>query len=208
MPKLLVEFVGTFFLVLVVALTGNPLAIGTILMVMVYAGGHISGAHYNPAVTLGLLMSSKIKNGDAIGYILAQLLGAFVAAAVAFWLTGKGLVPMVGAGFDIGQALVVEILFTFALVTVVLNTAATKATSGNSYFGLAIGFTVLAAAFAGGSISGGAFNPAVGVSPLLFDMMANGVTHSHIWLYIVGPVVGWVIASLFHSYTNGLKMSD
>lgn len=190
MPKLLTEFVGTFFLVLVVALTGNPLAIGTILMVMVYAGGHISGAHYNPAVTVGLLMSGKIKNGDAIGYIIAQLLGAFVAAAVAFWLTGKGLVPMVGAGFDIGQALVVEILFTFALVTVVLNTAATKATSGNSYFGLAIGFTILAAAFAGGSISGGAFNPAVGVSPLLFDMMANGVTHSHIWLYIVGPVVG------------------
>jgi aquaporin Z len=208
MPKLLVEFVGTFFLVLVVALTGNPLAIGTILMVMVYAGGHISGAHYNPAVTVGLLMSGKVKNGDAIGYILAQLLGAFVAAAVSFWLTGKGLVPMIGSGFDMGQALLVEILFTFALVTVVLNTAATKATAGNSYFGLAIGFTVLAAAYAGGAISGGAFNPAVGVSPLLFDMLANGVAHSHLWLYIVGPVVGGVLASLYHSYSNGLKMSD
>jgi aquaporin Z len=94
MSKLLVEFVGTFFLVLVVALTGNPLAIGSILMVMVYAGGHISGAHYNPAVTIGLLMSGKVRNGDAIGYILAQLLGAFAAAGVAFWLTGKALVPM------------------------------------------------------------------------------------------------------------------
>jgi aquaporin Z len=208
MPKLLTEFVGTFFLVIVVALTGNPLAIGALLMVMVYMGGHISGAHYNPAVTVGLLMSGKIKNGDAIGYIVAQLLWAFVAAAVAFWLSGKALVPMMGAGFDSGQALLVEILFTFALVSVVLNVACTKKTEGNSYYGLAIGFTVLAAAFAGGAISGGAFNPAVGVSPLLFDMVRSGVSHSHLWIYIVWPVVGGVLASLFHSYTNGLKMSD
>lgn len=205
MPKLLTEFVGTFFLVLVVALTGNPLAIGTVLMVMVYMWWHISGAHYNPAVTIGLLMSGKTSTSDAISYIVVQLLGAFVAAAIAFWLTGKGLVPTIWAWFDMSQALVVEILFTFALVSVVLNTAATKATAGNSYFGLAIGFTVLAAAFAGWSISGGAFNPAVGVSPLFFDMIVNGNTHSHIWLYILWPVIWWILASLFHSYTNELK---
>jgi aquaporin Z len=95
--------------------------------------------------------------------VIAQLVGAFLAAAVARWLTGSALVPGLGEGVMISQGLVIEILFTFALVSVVLNTAATKATSGNSYFGLAIGFTVLAAAYAGGGISGGAFNPAVGV---------------------------------------------
>jgi aquaporin Z len=208
MHKLLVEFVGTFFLVLVVALTGNPLAIASILLVMVYMGGHISGAHYNPAVTIWLMMSGKVRNGDAVGYIIAQLLGAFVAAAVAFWLTGKGLVPAIWAGFDIGQALIVEILFTFALVSVVLNVACTKKTEWNSYYGLAIWLTILAAATAGGSISGGAFNPAVGVSPLLFDMLRTGTMHAHLWLYIAGPIIGGVLASLFHSYTNDLKMSD
>lgn len=205
MRNYLVELLGAFFLVLVIALTGDPFAIGVILMVMVYAGGHISGAHYNPAVTFGLWLRGKIWWWEAVNYVIAQLVGAFLAAAVARWLTGSALVPGLGEGVMISQGLVIEILFTFALVSVVLNTAATKATSGNSYFGLAIGFTVLAAAYAGGGISGGAFNPAVGVWPLLFDMIANGGAHSHIWLYIVWPLLGALIAAYVYGYTNNEK---
>lgn len=202
MKKYIVELLGAFFLVLVIALTGDPIAIGVVLMVMVYAGGHISGAHYNPAVTFGLWLRGKIWWWEATNYVIAQLVGAFLAAAVARWLTGFALVPTLGEGVIIYQGLVVEILFTFLLVSTVLNTAATKATSGNSYFGLAIGFALMVGAFAGWWISGGAFNPAVGVAPLLYDMIANGGTHSHIWLYIVGPLLGALLAAYVYGYTN------
>lgn len=171
MRKHLVELIGTFFLVLVIALSGNPLAIGLILMVMVYMGGHISGAHYNPAVSLGAWLSSKLSVVSMITYRIAQMIGALLAVLLAGWLTGVFLTPVPDPDVTQLQAVVVEAVFTFALVLVVLQTAMTKATAGNSYFGLAIGLTIAAAAFAGGPISGGAYNPAVGVVPLVFQFI-------------------------------------
>src|SRR6267154_2490700 len=203
MKKYLIEMIGTFFLVLVIGLTGNPLAIGSVLMVMVYMGGHVSGAHYNPAVTLAILLQKKIDTKDAGMYILFQVVGSMAAAMVVYVITGNTFAPGPAATASTVSALLVEIIFTFALVSVILNVAVSKATSGNSYFGLAIGFTVLAAAYAGGGISGGAYNPAVGFGPCLIDTLVGGNSSlSNVWLYIVGPVIGAVIGSTVFNFTE------
>jgi aquaporin Z len=192
------EFIGTFFLVLTIGCTGiatgpgviPPLAIGAVLMVMIYAGGHVSGAHYNPAVTLGVYLRGRCAAGDAAGYVLAQLAGAVAAALVVmFFKTGEAVTPFVPR---MAPAFVAEFLFTFALVYVVLNVATAKATSGNSYFGLAIGFTVLAGAFAVGDVSGGAFNPAVAVGAMTMGMLS----WSTLWLYLAADLLGAAAAAL------------
>jgi aquaporin Z len=196
MNKLLVEAIGTFFLVLTVGVTAGrtdfaPLAIGASLMVMVYAGGHLSGGHYNPAVTLGLILRGKIAPGEAVTYMIAQVVGGTLAALTAQFLVGPGFgAPSPGADVSAAQAVVNEILFTFALVWVVLNSATAKGTEGNSFYGLAIGFTVVVGAFAGGGISGGAYNPAVGLGPNLIKG-----NFAPIWIYLVGPFAGGALAA-------------
>jgi aquaporin Z len=178
MRKYVVELIGTFFLVFTVGMTvighepGDgvipPLAIGSALMVMVYAGGHISGGHFNPAVTLGVWLRGRCDTQDVLPYMLSQFAGAVIAAGAALFLKGGG---GKAADPDIARWLLAEFLFTFALVYVVLNVATSKATSGNSYFGLAIGFTVLVGAFAVGGISGGAFNPAVAIGATVMGLI-------------------------------------
>src|SRR5688572_3011950 len=172
MKKYVTEFIGTFFLVLsigcmVIGSAGSawaPLVIGSTLMVMVYAGGHISGAHYNPAVTLAVWMRGRCAAADVTPYMVAQIAGASIAAVVVGVLKGPDAMANVTASAPhVVRALLAEFLFTFALAWVVLNTATAKATSGNSFFGLGIGFTVMTGAFAVGAVSGGAFNPAVAV---------------------------------------------
>lgn len=203
MKKYLVELIGTFFLVLVIGLSGSPLAIGSILMVMIYMGGHVSGAHYNPAVTLAILLQKKIDTKDAGMYMVFQVVGSIAAALVSFFITGHTFAPSPNPSATTMAALLVEIIFTFALVSVILNVAVSKATSGNNYFGLAIGFTVLAAAFAGSGVSGGAYNPAVGFGPCLIDTLIGGNgSLSNVWLYFVGPVIGAGIASSVFNFTE------
>lgn len=202
--NLITEFIGTMFLCLVVALNGNAgianlLAIGSILMVMVYAGGHISGAHYNPAVTLAILIRGRIKMNDAIGYWLAQIAGGVVGALIAkmvFETSGDGA----GAVGNLGStaALVAEILGTFALAYVVLNVATAKANAGNSYFGLAIGFTVLACGYILGGYSGGAFNPAVAIAQSVGGFFAWG----DIWIYLLGCFGGAALAAIVFKMNN------
>ncbi len=201
MSKYATELIGTFFLVLTIGLTvlgGTllpPLAIGASLMVMVYMGGHISGAHYNPAVTLAVFLRGKLPSSQVLPYMIAQLVGAVAAALVVYGVMGKTLLPAPAPTAGLFAALMVEFLFTFALALVVLNVAMAPAAAGNSYFGLAIGFTVCAAAFAGGPVSGGAFNPAVGVGPMLVHVMAGGGSYAHVWIYVVGPFLGGALAS-------------
>ena len=203
MKKYLTELVGAFFLVLVIGLTvvlSNPfapVAIGVVLMVMVYMGGHVSGGHYNPAVSLGVWRAGKLAGGDMITYWIFQLVGAILAALVVRYLTGETFAAAPGEGYGWARALLVEVLFTFALVLVVLNVAVSKATEGNSYYGLAIGFTLLTAVFAGGSISGGAFNPAVGLGPGLIHWLAGPGGLGALWLYLVGPFLGGLLAAEF-----------
>ncbi|MFN0099530.1 MAG: MIP/aquaporin family protein [Gemmatimonadaceae bacterium] len=202
MKNMLTEFIGTFFLVLTIGLTVTagsqfaPLAIGAALMIMVYAGGHISGGHYNPAVSLAAMMRGALPSGQYVPYVLSQVSGALVASIAVFVITGKTFAPMPGVEATTMAALLVEVLYTFALCLVVLNTAVAKKTQGNSYYGLAIGFTVVVAAFAGGGISGGAFNPAVGIGPTVINALMGSGSWSALWLYLVGPLAGGALAAV------------
>lgn len=202
MKRYLTEFIGTFFLVLTVGLTvigkspAAPLAIGASLMIMVYAGGPISGGHYNPAVSLAAMMRKALPVADFIPYIVSQILGAVVASMAVMTITGESFAPAPAAGTSTISAFLVEFLFTFALAYVVLNVAVAKKVAGNSYFGLAIGFTIVVAAYAGGGISGGAFNPAVGIGPTITHATMGGGNWASLWLYIVGPLAGGALAAL------------
>ena len=217
MKKYTIEFIGTFFLVFVIALTTNdpqiwagggtpfaPIAIGTILMVMVFMGGHISGAHYNPAVTLACWINKKIESKDAIAYMIVQVIGAIAAALMFYFIFGRTAnAPQPLAGFEYNlKPMLVELIFTFALTMVVLNVAVSKDVAGNSYYGLAIGFTILASAYAGGPVSGGAFNPAVGTGPTLVHAMLGGGSMEFWWIYIVGPFLGAALAAVIYKATN------
>lgn len=202
MQRYLVELIGTFFLIftIVTSVIGGvlvaPLTIGAVLMVMIYAGGHISGGHYNPGVTLGVFLRGKLPSRDVVPYWMAQVLGAALAALVARHLAG----PPRTAALDpaIGPALVAELLFSFALVWVVLNVATAKDTEGNSFYGLAIGFTVAAGAFAVGGISGGVFNSAVAVGISL----AGLVKWSALWIYVLANLLGGALAAYVFMFTS------
>jgi aquaporin Z len=202
-PKLITEFIGTFFLVFIIGLcvTGTPpvalapIPIGLGLMVLVYMGGHVSGAHYNPAVTLAVFLRGKIEASPAVMYMVTQVVAAVVATLVVRGITGNLLHVEPGSGTTT-TALVIEALFTFLLALVVLNVATSKNTSGNSYYGAAIGCTVMAAAFAGGGVSGGAFNPAVGIGPALASVLTGGGFPGHAWIYLVGPFIGGAAAAM------------
>jgi aquaporin Z len=209
--KYLVEFIGTFFLVATIGCTvlkpgdaGNlaPLAIGSALMVMVFAGGHVSGAHYNPAVTLAVFLRGKCPLGDVIPYIVSQVVGAVAAALIVGFL--KGGAPVEAGKLVMARALVAEFLFTFALCYVVLNVATAKGTSGNSFYGLAIGFTVMVGAFSVGPISGGAFNPAVavGITVMGLSSLAN------IWIYLVANFAAAVAAAMTFKFINPNDSAD
>ena len=197
MNKYVMELIGTFFLVLTIGMTvivgGSgvipPLAIGSILMVMIFAGGHISGGHYNPAVTLGVWLRGRCDTKDVVPYMVAQTLGAVLAAIAVRYLQGSATVST--KELAIGPELLAEFLFTFALVLVVLNTATAKGTSGNSFYGLAIGFTVLAGAFAVGSVASAAFNPSVAVGISVMGMAA----WAKIWIYFVANFLGGALAA-------------
>lgn len=214
MKKYLTEFIGTFFLVLIIVLAVNggagalaPIAIGLMLMALVYAGGHISGAHYNPAVTLAVWMRGKCTTADVLPYMVSQIAGAAVAALVAGAILG-GLGTMQGAPItvtpsDFSKALVpgllAEFLGTFALCYVILNVATAKNTEGNSFYGLAIGLTVTACAYTLGGITGGAFNPAVAVGVSVAKMSA----WSNIWVFLVGNFAAAALAATVFRFTNG-----
>lgn len=206
--KLLTEAIGTFFFVLTIGCTVilsadatkgiiPPLAIGSALMVMIYAGGHLSGGHYNPAVTLAVAIRGRLPKAEIVPYWGAQILGAVLAAGVAMYLTG-GVAKPAGPPADIGKAFVAELLYTFALAYVVLNVATAKANAGNSHYGLAIGFTVLIGAFAVGSISGGAFNPAVAIGAAVM-----GLIHlPSVWIHLVADLAGGFVAGLAFCFLN------
>ena len=205
MNKYIAEFIGTFFLVLTVGCTGigagsgviAPLAIAAALMVMVFAGGHISGAHYNPAVTVGVFIRGKVNSADVVPYMVAQLAGAAIAAVLVtkFLRAGVAVTPI---SPHVGPALLAEFLFTFALVYVVLNAATAEGTSGNSFYGLAIGMTVMTGAFAVGDISGGAFNPAVA-----FGISLLGISSwNNIWIYLVANFAAAIVAAFVFNIIN------
>lgn len=198
--KPIIEFIGTFFLVLTVgtavahAEAFAPLAIGASLMVMVFAGGHISGGHFNPAVSIAVFLRGKLSSSDLSAYIVAQIVGGVVAALVVSLL---GDTPDAAADFPVGKSLIAELLFTFALCFVVLQVATSRGTDGNSFYGLAIGFTVVVGAYAVGAHSGGAFNPAVTIGALVMGMFKAKAL-----LYLVWQVIAAALAAAAYKVTN------
>ncbi|HEY4024339.1 MAG TPA: aquaporin [Pseudonocardiaceae bacterium] len=203
--KYVVEVIGTFFLVFTVAACGlsgsnfTPLAAGGVLMVMIYAGGHISGGHYNPAVTMAVLCRGRIRFGEAVGYWVAQLAAGVAAAAVARALIAPASVrTLTLPGHALAVAMLAEALFTFALCYVVLNVATSKDQPDNQFFGLAIGFTVVAGAFAVGGISGAAFNPAVSLGAAVGGLFAWPT----VWIYVLVQAAAGVLAGLVFRQLN------
>jgi aquaporin Z len=200
--KYAVEAIGTFFLVFTVGAavgSGNslaPLGIGAVLMVMIYAGGHLSGGHYNPAVTLAVLVRRRISLRNAIAYWVAQFGAGLLAAVVVRTVVDPTRMATAAAvtltGHTLLAAFVAELLFTFALCYVVLNVATSKDHPENSFYGLAIGFTVVAGAIAVGAISGGAFNPAVSLSAAVMGMFA----WQTLWIYLVAQALAGIAAGV------------
>ncbi|MBN9154244.1 MAG: aquaporin [Microbacterium sp.] len=195
------EFVGTFIFAFAVVGAVNsgspltPLAIGFVLMVMVFATGHISGAHLNPAVSVGVWLRGAINLTGALVYIVAQLVAAALAAALSFVVWPAGKEPM---KIDAGPAFLVEALWTLVLVYVVLNVATSKDHPNNSFYGLAIGSTVFVGAVAVGAVSGGGFNPAIALGLAVTGHFAWG----SYWLYFIAPIVGAAIAALIFRALN------
>ena len=194
--KCVVEFIGTFFLIFVIGCVSSrahvflgPLAIGAALMVMIFAGGHISGAHYNPAVTLGVWIRGACNGLQAACYMIAQILAACAASIAVPILFGHTITA--GATGSTVQVILAEFLGTFALVYTVLNVATAPATAGNSFYGLAIGFTVFVQAAAVGSVSGGAFNPAVAVAASIL----GAVKESSLLIYWLSELAAAVAAA-------------
>ena len=204
MNKYITELIGTFFLVLTIGCTViagatgviPPLAIGSALMVMIFAGGHISGGHYNPAVTLGVWIRGRCETKDVVPYMVSQIIGAVLAAVIVKYL--KAGAAVTAMNLALGPALLAEFLFTFALVFVVLNVATAKGTAGNSFYGLAIGMTVMTGAFAVGNISGGAFNPAVAVG--ITTMGLSG--WPSLWIYLAADFLGGATAGVAFKSLN------
>lgn len=197
--KYLYEFIGTFFLVFTVGMTVlnpnsvgilAPLAIGSVLAVMVYAGGHVSGGHYNPAVSLAIALRGKLPIKDLFAYWAVQLLAGLVAGFLTIYY--KGYQPMMAPSFNVVQVFLAEFLFTFALCFVVFNVAVAKAVKGNSYYGWAVGFIVLVGAYAVGPISGAAFNPAVALGVTMMQLSS----WSHLWIFFVANFLGGACAAL------------
>ncbi len=204
--KLIVEFVGTFFLVFTIGMvviapgadTLAPLAIGSVLTVMVFAGGHISGAHYNPAVTFSLFLRKLVNASEMISYWVVQIIAAIIAALIVGIIKPDMPTEVMNASLDIVPAFLAEFLFTFALVYVIHNVATAKDNDGNSFYGFAIGFTVVAGAFAVGSISGGVFNPAVFIGGSVMKIFGWG----YFWLYFVAQFAAAASAAFLFKYVD------
>ncbi len=207
MKKYVVEFIGTFFLVFTVGIAVRqnapfaPFAIGAVLMVMIFAGGHVSGGHFNPGVTLAAFLRGRCDRKDLLPYWVAQFLAGFVAALVVNLVLRGRVDPAVVAVHPTLHSAVVEFLFSFALCWVVLNVATAKATMGNSFYGLAIGATVLVGAITVGGISGGAFNPAVGLGVWTMGLESP----RQFVIYLVADFSGAAFAAVMYRFVNGLE---
>lgn len=206
--KLATEFLGTFLFLLVISMVAGmdsataPFAIGFALVSLVYLGGHVSGAHYNPAITLMFALSRRCSWLEAGLYMTAQFLAGLLAFAFGAYLMGS--TPGIQPNSAIGplRPLIVEAVFTFLIGLVIINVATAKANRGRDFSGIAIGAVVTSAIVAGGGLSGGAFNPAVGVGATVSAALKNGMTWNHLWIYLVGPFAGGILAAVIYPLQN------
>jgi aquaporin Z len=208
--KYVVEFIGTFFFVMCICMTlgagigmFSPLAVGLTLIMVVYSGGHISGSHLNPAVSLAVYLRGKLNAGDVLPYMVGQFLGATLAAMLSgFLLESFHAAEPVTRDLEVIPSLIAELLGTILYVYVYLNLFTIRKTSGNTYFGLAIGLAYVAALYTFENVSVGAFNPAVALG----ITMANFTSWSSIWIFFVANFAGGVLAAFLSQYVNGPEL--
>ena len=199
--KLAVEFIGMFIFMFTVGMATNkagagalaPLAIGSVLMVMVFAGGHVSGGHFNPAVSAAVFLRGRMASNEFGAYLVVQFVAAVIAGLLVRYVGGREPHQVVASS---GKMLIAEFIFTFALAWVVLHVATARGTEGNSFYGLAIGFTVVVGAFAVGGISGGAFNPAIAVGAMVTGLFK----WANIWINLIADFLGATAAAFAFFY--------
>lgn len=196
-----VELIGTFFLVFTVLTTGKPLAIGLALAAAIYLGANISGGHYNPAVTLALWLRGKFSLVHLPGYMVSQVIGAFAAGAAFYYFFGKIVYPAPVTALGTLKPILLETIGTFLFCAVILETTSPQRQPSNVN-GLIIGLTLATVALMVGSFSGGAFNPAVGTGPILFDFLKGGSSVKFLPIYLIGPLSGGILASIFYLITH------
>ena len=207
MNKYITEFIGTFFLVLIIGITNNPIAIGIGLSVLVYMGAHISGAHYNPVVSLAMFIQKEIDKSELLYYILSQLI-ASVAASFVIQNFDINSFEVIANTSNKVSFFMAEILFTFLLVFVILNVALHPKLKNNQFYGFAIGLTVAAGAFTVGDISGAVFNPAVSFGPSIFaivdpnELSTAARSNDFFFYYLIATLIGSIIASLLFKRIN------
>lgn len=202
MRSFFVEALGTFFLVLVYGFTGNAIAIGLILAALVYVTRHISGAHFNPAVSLAFWFNGTITASHFFGYIISQLAGAFFAAVMLLLLSGVVFYVEPPSDTNLYQQAIGEVLFVFLFVWVMLSFALTKTLRSNKLFGFAIGLTFTGILITGTPVSGGVFNPVFSMGPALVDLIKGGNSIIHSILYTIAPLTGGALAAVFFSWIN------
>ena len=203
MKNYLTELFGTFFLVLIIWINGNPLAIGFGLMVLIYLGFHSSGAHYNPIVTLAMLFRKEISLLDSINYIIFQILGAVLAGSAVFFLTSVTMEVQPNLSATVYQILGYEVLFTYLYVYAFLTVTSHPKLKNNSFYGLVLGATIMVGLFSSIQTSGGVFNPATSVGVTLSHLfIGDGVSKYYLWYYLVGPALGGLIATAHYSLIN------
>jgi glycerol uptake facilitator-like aquaporin len=203
MKNYLTELFGTFFLVLIIGINGNPLAIGFGLMVLIYLGFHSSGAHYNPIVTLAMLFRKEISLLDSINYIIFQILGAILAGSAVFFLTSVTMEVQPNLSATVYQILGYEILFTYLYVYAFLTVTSHPKLKNNTFYGLVLGATIMVGLFSSIQTSGGVFNPATSVGVTLSHLfIGDGVSKYYLWYYLVGPALGGLIATAHYSLIN------
>lgn len=200
MKNYLTELFGTFFLVLIIGINANPLAIGFGLMVLIYLGFHSSGAHYNPIVTLAMLFRKEISLFDSINYIIFQILGAILAGSAVFFLSSVTMEVQPNLSATVYQILGYEILFTYLYVYAFLTVTSHPKLKNNTFYGLVLGATIMVGLFSSIQTSGGVFNPAISVGVTLSHLfIGDGVSKYYLWYYLVGPALGGLIATAHYS---------
>jgi aquaporin Z len=220
MKKYLAELLGTFVLVFIgtgsavvagkyIGFLGISLAFGISVLVMVYAIGHISGCHINPAITLAMLLNQKISSKDAVIYIIVQCIGAIIASVVLLnimagfpvydlatnGLGQNGYGSASPAGFSLASGFIAEVVLTFIFLIVIFGATSKNAPVG--FAGIPIGFALAMIHMVGIPITGTSVNPARSIGPAL---VAGGIALSQLWVFIVAPVIGAVIAAVVWKY--------
>lgn len=202
MKRHVLEFLGTFFVVLTVSLTQNPLAIGLVYLALLYVGSRVSGAHYNPSITLAMWLRGEFATHRIWGYFVFQLLGAFVALLFEYKLSGSIFMPDISPEDQVFFICALELLFTFVLCYVFLATRTVKALRDSQLYGIILGLTLV-----GLTSMGGLFNATIGIASLILHAIYGGELQIHtlnnVLVYVVSPLLGAVIAGLTFSYLEG-----